>query len=227
MTELPERRPLASMSRLSRIIIRLLKWTILRLIAVLLLLGNGFEAKGQDQPLPQSAQTWSKVDYDPKLTDPFFNLNEWSDPMAQAWPKGTKPSPQKHTAKCFSDSFGCKHRVNFCEATLLDVNTICLFIHQRDGAFHDELSIQIENGWFRSRYSTTYLVSTRPHSHLMWTTKRQTLTLDRKRYYKGDVIKGRLEFECLQEATHPKYIEKWGRHLRTIEVYGVFRSIVK
>ncbi len=62
---------------------------------------------------------------------------------------------------------------------------------------------------------------------MVWTTKRQELTLDKEVYGKGDVIKGRIDFECVQEATNPKYVEKWGRTPTTIKVYGVFKTILK
>jgi hypothetical protein len=61
----------------------------------------------------------------------------------------------------------------------------------------------------------------------LWRDSSQKLTLDKKVYPKGDVIKGRIEFECLEEPTNPKYIEGWGRHLTTIKVYGVFKAIVE
>lgn len=67
----------------------------------------------------------------------------------------------------------------------------------------------------------------RMESGILWTTKRQELTMDRKMYRKGDLIKGRIDFECLQEPTSPKYIEKWGRDARTIKVQGVFKTIVE
>jgi len=52
------------------------------------------------------------------------------------------------------------------------------------------------------------------------------LTLDKKAYRKGDVIKGKIDFECVQEPTNREYIEKWGSDPTTIKVYGVFKTIV-
>lgn len=62
---------------------------------------------------------------------------------------------------------------------------------------------------------------------MVWTTKRQELTLDKTEYRKGDVIKGRIDFECLQEATRPGFIERHGKWLLTIKIYGVFKTIVE
>jgi hypothetical protein len=209
---------------------------VLVLIAVLALLlpGLGFGAELSHPPSWQPAQMWSKVDYDPKLSDPFFDADEWSylhggqdvvyDGM---WPEGEEPPRLKHTANCFSTSFGVEHLVRFCKAGLAGADTIQLIIYDHGGAFNDRLNILIEDGMFRCQYRTTYNVSTSPHSHMIWTTKHQKLTLDKEGYRPGDEIKGRIEFECLEEPTHPKYIEKWGRHLTTIKVYGAFKAIVQ
>jgi hypothetical protein len=51
--------------------------------------------------------------------------------------------------------------------------------------------------------------------------------LDKKVYRRGDVIKGRIDFECMEEKTDPKYIEKYGSDQSTIKVYGVFKTIAK
>ena len=59
-------------------------------------------------------------------------------------------------------------------------------------------------------------------------TTRQKLTLDKKAYRKGNVIKGRIDFECVQKVIDPKNIERWGKDpTTTIKVYGVFKTIVK
>jgi hypothetical protein len=50
--------------------------------------------------------------------------------------------------------------------------------------------------------------------------------LDKKEYQKGDVIKGRIDFECLSEF-NPEYAKKFGRDPRTIKVLGVFKTIVE
>jgi hypothetical protein len=206
---------------------------ILALAAVLALLpfGHGFRS---EWPVPQSgqpAQMSSKVDYDPKLTDPFFKSNEWSywyggqEIISGMTPEGEDPARLKHTAKCFSTPFGRKHLVRLCDARLLDVNTIDLYIHESNPAYDDDLIIQIRNGMFTCQYRTFYKAMR--DAGFTWTTTRQKLTLDKKVYRKGDVIKGRIDFECVQEPTKPKYIEEWGRDPITFKVYGVFETVLE
>ncbi len=216
--------------------IRYLKWILLGSVLALLSLGHSF---GIDSPVPlsgQPAQMWSKIDYDPKLTDPFFKSDEWSYPyggqvvVSGMWPEGEDPPRLKHTARCYSTSGHSspeknEHLVRFCDARLVDMNTIDLFIHEDDPEFVDKLTLRITKGMFTSQYQTSYK---RPGiADWIWTTKRQGLALDKKAYRKGDVIKGRIDFECIQEPSNPKYIQEYGKNLTTIKVYGVFRAIVK
>jgi hypothetical protein len=184
---------------------------------------------------------WSEVDYDPKLTDPFFDSNEWSYPW---WiikhPDGhfestrsederpVKDPPRlKLTAKCFFTSLGSKHLVRFCEARLLDVNILDLLIHESNPSFIDTLRLQIRNGMFTSQYWTGFKIRPTMPPGATWTTKRQELTLDRKVYRKGDVIKGRIDFECVQDMTDPKLVYHYHGNPTTIKVYGVFKTIVE
>ena len=44
------------------------------------------------------------------------------------------------------------------------------------------------------------------------------LTLNKKAYRKGDVIKGRIDCE---------YLEEMGKHVALIKVFGVFKAILK
>ncbi|AFM26882.1 hypothetical protein [Desulfomonile tiedjei] len=192
-------------------------------------LGHGFGAELRVPPSGQPEQMVSRIDYDPKLTDPFFKVNEWSYPDYDL--EGTplhkrpkNPPRLRHTAKCFSTSLGQEHRVRFCEAKLLD-GVIDLFIHEDNPAFFDQLTIRIRNGMFTCQYWTGYKAPGK--GDWIWTTKRQELTLDKKVYEKGDLIKGRIDFECAEKPTNPKYIWKYGDYLATIKVYGVFRTIVK
>ena len=104
---------------------------------------------------------------------------------------------------------------------------IDLFIHESNPGEDDALRVQIRNGRFTCQYWAEYPVRTRPDPALIWTTKRQKLTLDKNVYRKGDVIKGRIDFECVEEPTNPKYVEKWGKIPLTITVKGVFKTILK
>jgi hypothetical protein len=185
---------------------------------------------------------WSQANYDPKLADPFFESNEWSYPWyIIKHPDGTfedttsdrrpekEPTRLKQTAKCFSTSSGSEHLVKFCEARLLDANMIDLLIHHESPAFNDTLKVWIRNGVFTCQYWTAQkeLISTGMGPGTIWKTTRQELTLDKKVYRKGDVIKGKIDFERVQEPTNPKYIETWGREPTTIKVNGVFKTIVE
>ncbi len=50
------------------------------------------------------------------------------------------------------------------------------------------------------------------------------MTLDKKAYRKGDVIKGRIDIEVLDELINPKYPD---RPPRPIMLYRVFKTVVK
>jgi hypothetical protein len=220
--------------------IRALKWILLGLVLALLFLAHGFSAELPIPPSGQPAQMWSKVDYDPKLTDPFFKSNRWSYPWyiikhrdghfedtSTGIPPEKEPPHLKHTARCFSNSHGEKHLVNFCEAKSLDGNMIDLAIHDDDPAFFDHLRVRIRNGMFTCQFRTASKILPRIPPDIASETKRQKLTLDKEAYRKGDVIKGRIDFECVEEPTNPGYIEQWGRNKTTIKVYGVFKTIVE
>ena len=50
------------------------------------------------------------------------------------------------------------------------------------------------------------------------------LTLDKKVYRQGAVLKGRIAFECTQEPTYSRSV--YDRHPRTITIKGVFKTIL-
>ncbi|MEW6533756.1 MAG: hypothetical protein AB1473_23200 [Thermodesulfobacteriota bacterium] len=159
----------------------------------------------------------------PLLPDTCFELREWSCPdgcKECATCERGKPVV-KHTAKCYSTSFGVKHTVNFCEARLINGQVIDLLIHESRGAFSDSMLVRIRDGKFTCQYWNHDGAGA-----VTWTTTRQKLALDKKAYAKGDMIKGRLDVEGLSEFK-PKYAEKFGRNPRTIKVFGVFKTIVE
>jgi hypothetical protein len=208
--------------------IRLLKWILLGPVVTLLLLGHGLAAPWWGfPPSGQPGQMWSNVDYDATMTDPFFKSNE------SGCPDGCTDCPicqdgephVEHTARCFSTSLGNEHLIRFCYAKLVDVNTIHLLILESNPEFFDELKVRITNGMFTSLYWTGFKAP--QLADWTWTTKRQELTLNSSEYRIDDVIKGRIDFECVQEATNPKFIEKYGRQSTTIKIHGVFKTIVK
>jgi hypothetical protein len=211
--------------------IRHVKWTLFGPVLALWLLSQGFGAYWN--PIKaQPAQMSSQVNYDPKLTDPFLQSNEWSYRDGGKIPNDEKDPLLKHTAKCFSNSFGSEHEVRFCKAWLLDTHTIELVIYEGNPAYDDNLRIRINDGMFTCQYWAEYRVIRSYDGHFtqgdqVWTTTTQKLTLDKKTYRRGDVIKGKIEFECLEEATHPKWIEDHGKNPNAITLNGVFKTILK
>jgi hypothetical protein len=190
--------------------IRSLKWTVFGLFLALLFLGRCFGIEWRDPPAGHPPQMSSKVDYDPKISHPLFVRPQ------------KEPPHLKLTAKCFSTSFGDKHRVEFCEARSVDTNGVDLFICHHSEAFDDSLLVRIRNGEFTCQYWTYYRDA--GPKRLTWTTKRQKLTLDKKVYRKGDEIKGRIDIRVLDELLSPKYPY---RRPRPITVNGVFKTTVE
>jgi hypothetical protein len=206
--------------------IRRLKCLLSALVLALLLVGHGSGSEWRTPPEGQPDQMRSRVDYDPKLTHPFFTSNKWSysdyDLQKAQGDEKFKPPRLKHTAECLSNSFRDEHEVRFCEARLIDTNMIDLFINDSSPAFDDYLLLRVRNGMFTSQFWTYY--RDRHTGVLTWTTKRQKLTLDKKSYQKGDMIKGKIYVEISDELNDPKYPN---RPPRPIRVEGVFKTIVK
>jgi hypothetical protein len=204
---------------------------ILVLIAVLLLLllTRAFGKMWDDPPRGQPVQIKSRIKYDAKLSDPFFETEEWICPgWLEKAPDGRiinrlggpdeKELPVKRTAKCFT-SFQGDHSINFCDAKLIDDHEIELFIHDYHGTDWDNLKIVVKNGVFRSQYWVGGV-----GRNWIWTTKQQELTLGKKTYQKGDTIKGRIFFECVEESVN------WPRYRfepDVIKIQGVFKTILK
>jgi hypothetical protein len=207
------------------------------LLAILLTVSICSLASAVEYRVPegQPTQIKSTVTYDPQLYDPFFESNEWSYPWfiiihadgdIENTTGGTtdeKELPRlQHTANCFTAHQG-EHAIKFCEARLLTDNTIELFVHDMSPSTNDNLKILVKDGLFSCQYWTTY-VADKGDEGLIWTTKRQKLILDKKVYTIGSVIKGKIEFECLQEVTNPKY---GGGFPRSIIIKGVFKTTLK
>ncbi len=224
-----------------------LKWLLLGPVLALLLLGHGFAdnldyGSGRHWRVPegQPTQMSCRVDCDPKLTDPFFESDEWIYPdyihrhhddgfVDIRTQKRLKEPPRlKYTAMCVSARFpGSKNLVRFSESRILDANTIVLFIGQWTASSHDALLIRIRNGMFSCQYWSRFFL-TRPmvDGEIIWTTTGQNLTLDKKVYRKGDVLKGRIDFKCRQEPTDSKAVGEFG-YRGTVKVSGVFKAIVE
>jgi len=189
-----------------------------------MLLRHGFGADWPPSRAGQPQQITSKVYYDPNLSVPFLKSNELS-----WWHGGQVLSSKaarrlKHTAMCFS-SFN-EPEINFCDAKLLDDGTIELYFHGAHGGAH-HLRVEVRNGSFQSQYWYVYKAWTASDKDLTWTTKQQELTLNKRVYRKGDVIKGRIDFECVQGHNDPLIAEKHHKNPRTMKINGVFKTIVK
>jgi hypothetical protein len=198
-------------------------WRIsISLTLALFLLGLCYGARLR-VPDGQPEQIRSQVQYDPNLSDPFFETEE----LSYRCTEHAKELRYKLTARCLG-SHQYEHSINFCFAKLLEGNTIELFIHDNYDCPgpDDNLKIVVQNGVFWSQYWTVYKHLASNYG-LIWTTRMQKLTLDKKEYGKGDVIKGKIDFECVQENGDPKLIEEYGRNPRTITVKGVFKTILE
>lgn len=233
--EIPDQIQPKSASWRTSVSLRPLKWILSVSVFALLLLSDGFGDERWEVPPPgQPAQMWSRVDYNPKLTDPFFESNDWSYRSGGKvhatgrTPEGEDSPRPKYTAMCFSNSLGgMEHLVEFCDAGLLGVNMIDLFIQHTCPGYADRLRVRIRNGMFTCQYWTLFIRLARTRPAAIWTTKRQKLTLDKKVYRKGDVVKGRIDFECVQEITDDNLLRHYSRKPTTIKVYGVFKTIVE
>lgn len=196
-----------------------LKQMVLGFVLAMLLLGHCFGGDGGPDiwraRSGQPKQMWSHVGYDQKLLDTFFKSHSWG-----------YPARPEDTARCYSTGGEEKHVVELCEARLIDANTLDLLIYHTCPSFFDKLLVRMRTGMFTCQYSAAYKAPGR-NKGLIWTTKRQELTLDKKLYRKGDVIKGKIDFECVEESTDPASIEKWEKYPTNITMYGVFKTIVQ
>ena len=151
--------------------IRSLKWIISGPVLALSLLGHVY---GAESPAPQSgqpAQISSKVNYDPHLSDPFFESEKWTYTQwveenvngrivrtRKECASGQKTLKcLKNTARCISSQM-FDHTIDFCHAKLLDGGTIELSIKDDHSPIVECLSIVVENGEFWSRYGISYKV---------------------------------------------------------------------
>ncbi len=195
-------------------------WVVaLAAVLGLLLLAQGLDAKWQDPPLGQPAQMRSQVKYDPKLFDPFFEKEEWGCPM-EVRDCDNKDLLRK-TAKLWTD-WQVPGWISYCDAKQLDSGKLELFFHQYPRSPLHRLKMIVQKGKCWSQFWTLYEAG--PTMGLSWTTTTQELTLDKRVYGKGDEIRGRIVFECLDEFKISGYGQ---RPPRVIKIEGVFKTIVE
>ena len=172
------------------------------------------------EPKGQPEQIKTRVQYASELDNPFFHSHEGSagDPNLGEDPKKIVT----HTAKCITEH-QMRHVIRFCDAQLLPDGTLELYIHDFTAATNDNLKIKIKDGYFTSQYWTVYVID-KGNENVIWTTKKQALILNKKNYKKGDIIKGKIKFECLQEVTNSKSGE---RYPVSIRIEGFIKPTLK
>lgn len=126
----------------------------------------------------------------------------------------------KHTAKCVSTDRG-EHAIRYCDAKLNADHSITLYFHEFSTAYDDNLAVTISGSQFRSQFWTAHLIR-READLYVWTTTKQTLILDKKEYRPGDMLKGRIEFKCVEKNLNPKHKEN-----DVITVRGVFKTVLQ
>ncbi|MGO9568142.1 MAG: hypothetical protein ACLP5H_11425 [Desulfomonilaceae bacterium] len=220
------------------------RWTVAQAVVLgLMFLCQGF-INWDDPPRGQPAQIISQVNYDPNLSDPFFETERWTngnwvttldadavnrrivvtDTLEQCPSGEEKLHCLKITARCVN-SLDFKHPIHFCDASLLDGGGIELHIHDptllKVDPFDQHLLIGIKEGVFWSQYRVAYEEARGP---MTWTTKKQELILDKQVYHRGDVIKGRIVFECKENY---KAFVNGVVYTTIIKVNGVFKTVLK
>ena len=179
----------------------------------------------------QPKQMESPVEYDTEMTDQFFEVDKWSSPWwiierddgsfedttGQITRREDIPR-LRHTAECRTEH-QIPHMINFSEARQINKDTIEILIHDESASTYDDLTVIVKNGRFSSHYKTVSPVAA-ANAGLIWTTTKQRLVLNKKHYEKGDVIRGRIEFECVEEM---KEARNGRKHIHTIRIEGRFK----
>lgn len=164
-----------------------------------------------------SIDEWSYPDFIIKIDDDRFEDTKTGEILKE------KDVPRlKHTARCITSSTD-DHLIKYCDAKLLSDGSIELYFYEFSPAYYDNLLINIKRNKITSQYWTAHIaVRIGEVGKFIWTTKKQNLVLDKTKYNKNDIIKGKIEFECLENNNNPEYKES-----RTISISGVFKTIIK
>jgi hypothetical protein len=193
---------------------------VLATLLVLLLLGHGFGAERSSMPTPE----WSQVHYDPNLTEDLL----------------TRLLKIVHlsTDKCYFTSFGirstCAFKLESLDKRVYQDHIQFTLVKLPDPTeprcledCDERLSVKIMDGRFWCSYlnfcywrQIACFHSNSCYRYLK-SVKRQELTLDKRTYRLGDVIIGRIDFECLVEC--PESPEK----PEPVMVKGIFKTILK
>ncbi|MGO9568144.1 MAG: hypothetical protein ACLP5H_11435 [Desulfomonilaceae bacterium] len=190
------------MNRAVRITARIVA---LATVSVLLFIGHGFCTERQSIP----TAVWSRVQYDPNLTEDLLSR--------------LLKMVSLSTDNCYLTSFGTKNGV-VCKLILTSPDHIAVDIAKQvpESASLDVCSEVLKGSIINGMFTCYYIrVCYAGCGNCKATTKRKELTLDKKTYQKGDVVTGRINFECLYEC--PGCLEK----PEPIIVKGIFQTILK
>jgi hypothetical protein len=183
----------------------------------------------------QPKQMESTVEYDTEMTEQFFEVDKWSpswwiierddgsfeDTTGQITRREDIPR-LRHTAACRTEH-QIPHMINFSEARQIDKNSIEIRIYDESASTYDDLTVIVRNGRFSSQYKTVYPVAA-ANSGLIWTTTKQRLVLNKKHYEKGEIIRGCIEFECVEEKREARNGKKY---IHTIRIDGRFKPTLQ
>lgn len=187
------------------------------------------------EPQGQPEQIKTPIEYNQHLTNPFFQKKKFTYPWwiienddgsiedTRGEITNKKDAPRLLlTADCRTNHQG-DHKIRFSNAKLLPDNFIEILVYEETASTYDNLKITIKDGTFSCQYWTVY-PGNRFDEGLIWTTKKQKLVLNKEHYQAKDLIKGSIDFECVEQATNPKYGDD---KPVTIKIKGVFKSILE
>jgi hypothetical protein len=170
---------------------------------------------------------WSTIDYDPNLKDPFFKPNESSDALVCDDGVGTYGVNHKVECCCNSKEGLDETRLHrFCEARVIDGHNIALRFYDPDRG-HERgtcLMVWMRKGRFTMDYQGSNVYGKSIRLQVRWIPQKQKLTLDKRAYRKGEVIKGRIEFECLKRMRWRGLKQE---KTRTFKIFRVFKAILR
>jgi hypothetical protein len=183
----------------------------------------------------QPKQMESPVEYDTEMTDQFFEVDTWSSPWwiierddgsfedttGQITRREDIPR-LRHTAECRTEH-QIPHMIKFSEARQIDKDTIEIRMHDESASTYDDLTVIVRNGHYSSHYKTVYPEAA-ANTGRIWTTTKQRLVLNKKQYAKKEVIRGRIDFECVEEM---KAARNGKKNIRSIRIEGRFKPILQ
>jgi hypothetical protein len=188
-----------------------------------------------EEPINQPQQITSPVEYNAKLADPFFEVEKWNYPWwiienedgtientmgGSSNKKDIQRLKQTANIQC-DQQYG--HDIHFCEASVQKDEGLNIFIYDESASTYDNLKITLKQNRFSCQYWTTYPDAS-GNQNLVWVTKSQRLTLDRNKFARGDVLKGKIEFVCEEHAAGHDTLPAAPKN---ISIKGVFKTVIE